>query len=92
MIQRVVKLNIKNEEIEAVIKKSKQILPTIPQVKSLQVGIIENSKKYNLALLLLFESYEEIKKFSPHPEHREYVDNFLKPRMEDIAAYNIKLV
>ncbi|HMA62195.1 MAG TPA: Dabb family protein [bacterium] len=92
MIQRIVLMNINENDIEKVIEKSKQVLPSIPQVKSLQVGALKDDSVYNLALIILFENREDVKSFSPHPVHRDYVDNFLKPKLEDIKAYNVKIM
>ena len=92
MIQRIVLMNIKEDAIEKVIEKSKQVLPSIPQVRALQVGTLEDDSDFNLALIILFENREDVKTFSPHPVHRDYVDNFLKPKLKDIKAYNVKIM
>jgi len=91
MIQRVVLLDIKETEIDKVVEESKKGLPAIPQVKSLQVGTVEDDTDYNLALIILFDNFQDVAAFRAHPRHRDYVDNFLKERLKNIKAYNIKI-
>ena len=92
MIQRIVLLDIEETEIEKVIEESKKVLPAIPLVKSLQIGEVEDNPDYNLALIILFDNLQDIKAFRPHPQHRDYVDNFLKEKLKNIKAYNIKIL
>jgi hypothetical protein len=34
---------------------------------------------------------EDIPPYAAHPEHRAYVDEFLRPKLESIAAYNFEV-
>ena len=91
MIQRVVLFNTESSiNKKLVIKRTKEVLPPIPGVKSLQIGKITNDN-YNFGLIILFEDRGALDNFSSHPDHRDYVDNFLKPKINDIVAYNIEL-
>ena len=92
MIQRIVLLQIKNDQMDNVIKESKKIIPNLPKVKSLQVGRLDNDSNFNLALIILFDNLQDIAEFSPNPIHRDYVDNFLKPKIERIKAYNVNIL
>ena len=41
-------------------------------------------------LVLHFGSADDLEPFRVHPDHREYVDIFLKPRLEGIRGYNFE--
>ena len=38
-----------------------------------------------------FESLDAVEPYRIHPDHRSYVDDFLKPRLAVIKAWNFKL-
>ena len=92
MFERIVLIKIKDEsEIENVIQETKKVIPVLPGVKSLKTGKVLNNDDYNFCLSITFDSIKDIEKFSPHPKHREYIDNFLNPRMDGIVAYNVEV-
>ena len=92
MIERIVLINIKNEKsLDKVFKETKKVIPILPGVKSFKTGKLLNNESYNFYLSMTFNSLEDIEKFSPHPKHRDYVDNFLKPLMDNIVAYNVEI-
>ncbi len=92
MIERIVLINIKNDvSLDNVFQETKKVIPILPGVISFKMGKVLNNENYNFYLSMTFDSLKDIEKFSPHPKHRDYVDNFLKPKMMDIVAYNVEV-
>lgn len=98
MITRIVLLKLKNqystpEGREEVASKSREVLPDLPGVRSVKVGIaLDNPTrfKWDVSLVLEFDSADDLEPFRVDPAHREYVDDFLKPRLEGIRGYNFE--
>ncbi|MEA1986176.1 MAG: Dabb family protein [Candidatus Marinimicrobia bacterium] len=92
MIERIVLIKIKDEsQVDNVIQKTKEVIAILPGVKSFKTGKVLNNDNYNFGLSMTFDSMEDVEKFSPHPKHREFVDDFLKPLMSGIVAYNVNI-
>ena len=92
MIQRTVLIKLKNPtSLEKIIERSKSVLPLLPGVRNVQMGSIIKPKEYDVVISLLFDNIEEVEAYGSHPKHREYVDQFLKPLIDTIKAYNIEL-
>jgi hypothetical protein len=70
------------------------VLKRIPGVESVHIGQPADSAsatEWDLALVLRFETLNAVGEYRHHPDHRAYVDNYLKPRMEAIKAWNFEI-
>ena len=43
---------------------------------------------WDLQLSLVFESNVDVEPYRMHPDHRDYVDHYLKPKLDHIRAWN----
>lgn len=99
MIQRIVLLQLKDhhskpETIAEVAEHSREVLPQLPGVLDVHVGLAADQRtasSWHLTLVLRFASMEDIPPFAAHPDHRAYVDEYLRPMLESIAAYNFEV-
>jgi hypothetical protein len=97
MIERVVLIKLKPElgdpaARQKVAADSRQILSTIPGVVSVDTGALtEDVGDWDVLLAVRFETAADIETYRVHPEHRAYVDDYLKPRMSAIRAWNFEL-
>ncbi len=92
MIQRMVFMKVNSKTvINEIIQVTKASLPVIPGVKSVQIGQIQQSEEFDLGLLITCDNSRAVKNFGKHSQHRQYVDDFLKPRITAIKAYNIDI-
>jgi hypothetical protein len=99
MIERIVLLQMNEgftseEELDEVAERSREVLPALPGVLECHVGLASDARtaaSWHVALVLRFESAEDIPPYAAHPDHRAYVDEFLRPRLASIAAYNFEL-
>jgi hypothetical protein len=99
MIERIVLLNLNEEFTSAealaeVAERSREVLPALPGVLDCHVGLASDARtaaSWHIALVLRFESAEDIPPYAAHPDHRVFVDEFLRPRLVSIAAYNFEV-
>lgn len=69
------------------------IIPTVPAVKRVYVGLPADDKcgtKWDISLALVFDSYDDIAAFRAHPVHREYVDEYILPRVAKLRTWNFE--
>ena len=96
MIQRMVLLKFKDEFANSDFRgeaasRSRRVLRNLPGVLDVSVGIPADKAtegSWDLSMVLNFESVDAISTYIVHPDHRDYVDNFLKPHLEIIKAWN----
>ncbi|MBD3166839.1 hypothetical protein GF324_09585 [bacterium] len=92
MIQRIVLLKLTDpSEIDDVLKKSREVLPNLPGVRKYSQGRVLKKSDYDIALLLTFDSMNDVHAYIPYPAHRAYVDDYLKPKIHSIAAMNVDI-
>lgn len=99
MIERIVLLKLNPEAkdpatIREITAESMKVLPALPGVLRVHVGSAADERtgsSWDLSLVLRFEKLEDIPAFAAHPDHRTYVDGFLKPKIDAIAAFNFDL-
>jgi hypothetical protein len=95
MIERIVLVKLNPDEAVAeVAAHSREVLQDLPGVRSVHVGQAADqpsSKAWDLSLVLRFESLEDLEAFRVQPDHRIYVDEYLKPRMQFIKAWNFEV-
>ncbi len=96
MITRIVLLKLKPaftspEARQEVAEKSRNTLPGMSGVLRVDVGVaLDEATRtdWDVSLVLQFATSEDLEPFRIDPAHREYVDLFLKPRIEGIRGYN----
>jgi len=97
MIERIVLVKLTDRAVpnrQAIADYSREVLKRIPGVKDVHVGQPADGPSaaaWDLALVLHFESANDLDPYRLHPDHRAYVDNYLKPRMDAIKAWNFEV-
>jgi hypothetical protein len=98
VIDRIVLIKLKDEYAtnagrEEVRQRTLTDLNGLPQIRGLKVGLPADPsslESWDISILLQFESMDEVQAYLPHPDHRRYVDEFLRPRMDCIKAWNFQ--
>ena len=99
MIERIVLLQLKEELVspellEEIADRSRKVLPALPGVLDVHVGLAADERTsagWHISIVLRFASAEDIPPYAAHPDHRAYVDEFLRPKLESIEAYNFEV-
>ena len=97
MIERIVLIKLVDEEIRRrpeIAEYSRDVLRLIPGVGDVHVGLPADEPSaaaWDLALVLRFRSLDDVEAYRVHPDHRAYVDSYLKPRMVAITAWNFEV-
>ncbi|MGD9253077.1 MAG: Dabb family protein [Holophagae bacterium] len=99
MIERIVLLQMSEEHrtqaaLDEVAERSREVLPALPGVVSCHVGLAADERTaeaWHISLVLGFNKAEDIPPYAAHPDHRAYVDDFLRPRLESLAAFNFEI-
>lgn len=97
-VERIVLLRLRDEyasgeALAEVAERSREVLPKLPGVLDCRVGIAADERtaaSWHLALVLRFASAADIPPYAAHPDHRSYVDDFLRPRLAAIVAHNFE--
>ncbi len=82
-------------EASAIAAYTREALSGLPQIRSLEVGRPADAhaaKGWDLSIAVTFDDLEAVEAYRIHPVHRAYVDDYLKPRMKVIKAWNFDLV
>jgi hypothetical protein len=99
MIDRIVLLQLTDDhadaaEVHAVAEHSLEVLGRLPGVVDVRVGTAADeatASQWHVSLLIRFSSAADLEPFRVHPDHRAYVDDFLRPRLEAITAFNFEV-
>jgi hypothetical protein len=99
MIERIVLLKLNEEHtteeaLAEVLERSREVLPVLTGVVDCHVGLAADERtasEWHVSLVLRFESAEDIPPYIAHPDHRMYVDEFIRPRLASIAAFNFEM-
>ena len=99
MIQRVVAIKLKDRyandaDRAQIAATSREVLAAVPEVRAIEVATpadARTTKSWDLLILLRFESMEDVEAYRAHPNHRRYVDVFLKPVLEVIKVWNFEV-
>jgi hypothetical protein len=100
MIERIVLVKLKEQyageaERHEVASHSQEVLASVPGVTSVTVAVAADEKSsggWDLAITVRFAALEDVPTYGAHPAHRAYVDDYLRPRMEMIKAWNFETV
>lgn len=77
-----------------VVERSRSVIAALPGVAAVVVGTPaddRSAKAWDISIAVRFASAEDIEPYRVHPDHRAFVDEFLKPRMAAIKAWNFDL-
>ncbi len=99
MIQRIVLLKLNEEHATdsgrtLVAAHSREVLTVLPGFVKVDVGIpadASSRESWDISMVLKFESVDDLEPFRVHPDHRSYVDAFLKPKLALIKAWNFEI-
>ncbi|MBC8871902.1 MAG: Dabb family protein [Planctomycetes bacterium] len=96
MIDRMVFVRFKEEyrtdtKRAEIASHSENTLRAVPQVRAIRVATALDDKTrqdWDMLLAIRLDSIEDLEPFRLNPIHREYVDNYLKPKMAQIKGWN----
>ena len=74
----------KTENAMGIKNRLEALVDKISEIKSLEVGIIENGGEYDVILITSFDSYADLKKYDAHEEHqkvRAFVSGVVEKRV-----------
>lgn len=94
MVRRVVLLKLKEGvATDEVLRKSYEILPKMPGVQSCRIGGPEHPSECDCDIVFFvdFQRMEDLPAYVDDPVHREYVENFLNPRVASKTVMNVRL-
>ncbi len=99
MFERFVYLKLKEEwgtgeGLALVVKESARVLPSIPGVVSCRSGQPADAhaaKGWDLCLILSFASLDDIESYRVHPDHVDFLENFLGPKVEAKRVWNFEM-
>ena len=99
MIERIVLLKLDEEwssrhALAEIAERSREVLPGLPGVVDCHVGIAADERTradWHVVLVLRFASAADIPPYADHPDHRAFVDRYLRPKLASICAHNFEL-
>ena len=99
MIERVVLVKLKDSFAHKaarteIIAHTRKTLPQIPGVVSASVGEPadpRSEESWDMGIVVRFQTMDQVPTYISHPDHRTYVDDYLRPRMEVIKAWNFQI-
>jgi hypothetical protein len=98
MIERIVLIKLHDEHASPgaraeVAAHTRAVLPTVPGLGAVSVSTPADEKSagsWDLSIVAHFDKLDDIAPYLAHPIHREYVDDFLRPKMACIKAWNFE--
>ena len=99
MIQRIVLLKLDEEHATdsgrvSFAAHSREVLTALPGVLRVDGGIpadASSGENWDISLVLKFASVDDLEPFRVHPDHRSYVDAYLKPKLALIKAWSFEI-
>jgi hypothetical protein len=99
MIERIVLFKLKAEHTHDAARRevaahSREVLASVPGVEEVRVGTPADDaaeKSWDLSVVVRFASLEAVEAYRVHPTHRAYVDDYMRPRMEVVKAWNFEV-
>ncbi len=73
---------------------TRRAITTLPGVQSVDVGVPADeasTRSWDLSLVVYFDDVDAIAAYAEHPDHRRFVDEYMKPRVEVVKAWNFEL-
>ncbi|MFW6049901.1 MAG: Dabb family protein [Myxococcota bacterium] len=99
MIERIVLFKLKDEHAteagrREVAEHSRRVLARLDRVVGLSVGVPADDaseKSWDVSIVVRFRSMDDVRAYLVDPAHRRYVDEYMKPRMEVVKAWNFEV-
>jgi len=99
MIQRIVLIKLTDDHAtpanrRTLVEHTQAVLTALPGVRNVTVGTPSDDKSqqsWDVGITLHFDDMESLEQYRVHPTHRRYVDEFLKPQMAVIKAWNFEV-
>ena len=98
MIERVVVVKLKKgadrDTRSDVARYSREALRKIPGVMDVRAAVACDERSaagWDLCFTVRFASLADVEGYVGHPDHRAYVDQYLRPKIESIAAHNFEV-
>jgi hypothetical protein len=99
LIERVVFLKMQAaaatpEALKEIASHSREVLSRLPGVRHVHVGTPADqstAQDWDIALVLHLDSKDDLEPYRVHPDHRSYVDEYLKPRLQSIKAWSFEV-
>ena len=96
MIERIVLLKLADNHATPdgrlkVARELRERLPTVPGPKSVTVALAADERSvqsWGLSILACFDAINDVEPYLAHPAHRSIVDEYLRPRLACIKAWN----
>ena len=100
MVERVHLLKLKPEHAtprdrREIVDRALAVLPGVPGVLGVTAGAPadeESQKSWDIILVVRFASLDDIAPYRAHPEHREFVDEFLASLVDVKKGWNFDCV
>lgn len=83
-----------NESTKQILEETSRVFGLIDPIhkfETLTPADAEAKKAWDLNLVVYFKSLPDIEDYKIHPEHRQYVDEFLQGKIEVIKAWNFEI-
>lgn len=99
MIERIVLFKLKDEYANEAARRdiaahTAEVVGRLPGVKGVSVGVpadASSAKSWDLSVVVRFDSMDDVRPYAVHPDHRKYVDEYMRPRMEVVKAWNFSV-
>jgi hypothetical protein len=84
------------EKAEIVLNAANRLLKDIPGVHAFHAGLMYPTdrpvvdKTYQVALNMQFDSMDALAVYQSHPQHVDFVENFLKPNLSQLRVYDFE--
>ena len=78
-------------EMDEIMSESKKVLSKVAGIQSFKISLpadLVSRKAWDLSLTVVFKDMSALELYRLDAFHRQYVDEFLKPKLEVIKAWN----
>ena len=79
------------EHMAEALRRTHRVLREVPGVSSYEIGTPADPQAmaaWDMSITVTFADLPSVKAYIVHPLHRSYVDDFIKPRLEVLKAWN----
>lgn len=95
MIHHVVMLRLvgglSDSEIEEFLAQARTILTAVPGVRNFKIGRNIREDTHPLALLMDFESQDDLEAYQVHPEHQRFLTDVIGPIIADKKVVDFRM-